>query len=127
MAIVGFQHINTRSTDVERTREFYERILGLRVGDRPALASTGYWLYAGDEPIVHLIQRPPGEPGDAGRGNFDHVAFSCSDLDGIRNALRAAVLPFRETVSPLNGAVQLRVQDPDGISLELNFGAVQPA
>jgi catechol 2,3-dioxygenase-like lactoylglutathione lyase family enzyme len=127
MVLVGFQHINTRSTDVERTREFYERILGLRVGDRPPLASTGYWLYAGDEPIVHLIQRPPGESGDAGRGNFDHVAFSCSDLDGIRTALRAAVLPFRETVSPLNGAVQLRVQDPDGINLELNFGAVQPA
>ena len=120
MAIVGFQHINTRSTDVERTRAFYERILGLRVGDRPPLASTGYWLYAGDEPIVHLIQRP-GEPGDAGRGNFDHVAFSCSDLDRIRDALRAAKVPFRETVSPRDGAIQLRVQDPDGINLELNF------
>ena len=94
MAIVGFQHINTRSTDVERTRAFYERILGLRVGDRPPLASTGYWLYAGDEPIVHLIQRPAGEPGDAGGGNFDHVAFSCSDLDRIRAALRAAEVPF---------------------------------
>jgi len=121
MSIVGFQHINTRSTDVERTREFYERILGLRVGDRPPLTSSGYWLYAGDEPIVHLSQRPAGESGDAGRGNFEHVAFSCSDLDGIRNALRAAGVAFRETVSPRDGAIQLRVQDPDGITLELNF------
>jgi len=121
MAVVGFQHINTRSTDVERTRTFYERILGLRVGDRPPLASTGYWLYAGNEPIVHLIQRPAGEPGDADGGNFDHVAFSCSNLDEIRAALRAAEVPFRETVSPRDGAIQLRVQDPDGINLELNF------
>jgi catechol 2,3-dioxygenase-like lactoylglutathione lyase family enzyme len=126
MAIVGFQHINTRSTDVERTRAFYERVLGLRVGDRPPLASTGYWLYAGDEPIVHLIQRPDGEPDDAGHGNFDHVAFSCADLEGIRNALRLAGVPFRETVSPRDGAIQLRVQDPDGINLELNFDAVHP-
>ena len=32
-------------------------------------------------------------------GISDHVAFSCSDLDGIRNALRSAGVPFRETVS----------------------------
>ena len=121
MAIAGFQHINTRSTDVERTRDFYVRILGLRVGERPPLQSMGYWLYLGHQPIVHLVQRTAGEPGDAGRGNFDHVAFSCTDLEGTRNALKAAGVAFRETVAPADGAVQIRAEDPDGIKLELNF------
>lgn len=120
MAIAGFQHINTRSTDVERTRDFYVRILGLRVGDRPPIQSHGYWLYLDDQPIVHLIERAADEPGDPGRGNFDHVAFSCTDLQGVRDALSAAGVPFRETVAR-SGAVQIRVEDPDGIRLELNF------
>jgi len=33
MRIAAFQHINTRSADVDRTRDFYVRIIGLRVGD----------------------------------------------------------------------------------------------
>ena len=124
MPIAGFQHINTRSTDVERTRDFYVHVLGLRVGDRPPLRSTGYWLYLGDQPIVHLVQRDVAAGVGAGEsGSFDHVAFSCTNLDATRQALQAAGIVFRETVGARDGAVQIRVQDPDGIQLELNFAA----
>jgi catechol 2,3-dioxygenase-like lactoylglutathione lyase family enzyme len=121
MAIGGFQHINTRSADVERTRDFYVRVLGLRVGDRPAFASTGYWLYFGEQPIVHLVQRAPGDPAKEGSGNLDHVAFTGVDLDGTRAALQAAGVRFREAVVPRDSAIQIFVHDPDGLKLELNF------
>src|SRR5713101_8437094 len=100
MPVEGFQHINTRSADVERTRDFYVRVLGLRVGDRPPFQSTGYWLYLGDQAVVHLVQRGP---------------------DDTRQALRAAGIPFREAVVPRDKTVQIFVHDPDGIKLELNF------
>ena len=122
MPIAGFQHINTRSADAERTRDFYVHVLGLRVGDRPPLRSSGYWLYLGDQPIVHLVQRDPVAAVTAGESvSFDHVAFSCTNLDATRQALQAAGIAFRETVGARAGAVQIRVQDPDGIQLELNF------
>ena len=62
MALHAFQHVNTRSADVERTRAFYER-LGLRVGDRPPFASRGYWLYPdGRRVYVDRDPRMPQQP-----------------------------------------------------------------
>ena len=121
MPVAGFQHINTRSLDVERTRDFYVRVLGLRVGDRPPFESTGYWLYLGDQPIVHLVQRKPGESAHDGSGNLDHVAFTGVDADATRAALKAEGIPFREAIVPRDGTLQIFVLDPDGIKLELNF------
>src|SRR3954470_1748030 len=122
MAIRAFQHVNTRSADVERTREFYVR-LGLRVGDRPPFASRGYWMYLGDQPVLHLVQRPDGQAHHEGSGNVDHVAFEAVDLEGTRRALTDAGLPFREAVVPRDGTIQIFVRDPDGVTVELNFPA----
>ena len=118
--IDAFQHINTRSRDVEQTRDFYLH-LGLRVGDRPPFASRGYWLYLSDQPVLHLVQRADGDPHHEGSGNLDHVAFRATDLEATRRALKAAGLPFREALVPRDGTVQLFVRDPDGITVELNF------
>ena len=122
MAIHAFQHVNTRSADVERTKEFYLR-LGLRAGDRPPFASRGYWLYLGDQPVLHLVQRPDGQAHHEGSGNVDHVAFEATDLEGMRRTLAEAGLPFREAVVPRDGTVQIFVTDPDGLTVELNFSA----
>jgi catechol 2,3-dioxygenase-like lactoylglutathione lyase family enzyme len=120
MPVTAFQHVNTRSRDVERTKAFY-LLLGLSVGDRPPFASRGYWLYLGGQPVLHLVQRPDGDVHHEGSGNLDHVAFQATDLEGTRRALAEAGLPFREAVVPRNNTVQIFVRDPDGITVELNF------
>ena len=123
MPIDRLQHINTRSSDVEATRAFYVRILGLRVGERPPFQSSGYWMYLGDDPILHLVQRPPGEEPQAGSGNLDHIGFRGVDLAATRAALDAAGIEYREQVVPRDGTVQIFVRDPDGIKVDLNFPA----
>lgn len=120
MPVTAFQHVNSRSADVERTKDFYVR-LGLRVGDRPPFASRGYWMYLGDQPVLHLVQRRDGEPAQEGSGNLDHVAFQATDLEGTRRLLADAGLSFREAVVPRDNTVQIFVRDPDGIQVELNF------
>ena len=120
MPVAAFQHVNTRSADVERTKEFYVR-LGLRVGERPPFTSRGYWLYLGDQPVLHLVQRPDGEPHHDGSGNLDHVAFQAVDLEGTRRALADAGLAYRQAIVPSDNSVQIFVRDPDGIQVELNF------
>ena len=121
MPVAGFQHINIRSTDVERTRDFYERIVGLRAGDRPPFQSVGYWLYLGAQPIVHLVQRNPGDAAPTGSGNVDHIAFEGIDFDATRATLAAAGIPFQEQIVPRDQTRQIFVLDPDGIKIELNF------
>ncbi len=121
MPIDQLQHINTRSADVQATRDFYVRVLGLREGDRPPFQSIGYWLYLRDQPILHLVQRPAGEASTPGSGNVDHIAFRGVDLEATRAALRHAGVAFREQVVPRDGTIQIFVLDPDGIKVELNF------
>jgi catechol 2,3-dioxygenase-like lactoylglutathione lyase family enzyme len=120
MPVAAFQHVNTRSADVERTKEFYVR-LGLSVGDRPPFASRGYWMYLGEQPVLHLVQRKDGEAHHDGSGNLDHVAFQAVDLEGTRRALTEAGVVFREAIVPRDNTVQIFVRDPDGIQVELNF------
>ena len=116
MPVDALQHVNIRCADVERSREFYER-LGLRVGARPAFSSRGYWMYLGAEPVVHLVQLQT-DPLPQG-GAIDHVAFGATDVAATTAALRAAQIEF--TIRPADGMTQVFVHDPDGVKVELNF------
>jgi catechol 2,3-dioxygenase-like lactoylglutathione lyase family enzyme len=122
MAMGALQHINIRCADAQRSRDFYVDIMGLTEGPRPPFASRGYWLYLGPEPVVHLVQKPDGEPvRGPGTGDLDHIAFAGHELDAFKAVLTAAGVPFREAVVPRDQTIQIFVLDPDGVQLELNF------
>ncbi len=122
MPVASLQHVNIHCRDVDRTRDFYVRILGLSVGDRPPVASVGYWLYLGQHPVIHLVQRvEDASASGATTGAIDHVAFQGTDLEATRAALEAEGLVFREAIVPRDGTVQIFVHDPDGVKIELNF------
>ena len=122
MPVASLQHVNIHCREVDRARDFYVRILGLRVGDRPPVASVGYWLYLGAHPVIHLVQGVEDAcPSGAPTGAIDHVAFQGADLEATREALKAEGLVFRETIVPRDGTVQIFVHDPNGVKIELNF------
>jgi catechol 2,3-dioxygenase-like lactoylglutathione lyase family enzyme len=118
----ALQHINIRAADVNRTRDFYVRVLGLRVGDRPPFQSTGYWLYLDGHPVIHLVQKTADEPPSARTtGPIDHIAFRGVELEATRETLAREGIEFQEKVVPRDNSVQLFVLDPDGVRIELNF------
>ena len=122
MPVDALQHINIRAADVNRTRDFYVRVLGLRVGDRPPFQSTGYWLYLDGQPVIHLVQKTPGEaPSRRSTGAIDHIAFRGVGLESTRDVLVREGIAFQEKLVPRDNSVQLFVLDPDGVRIELNF------
>ncbi|HEV7284395.1 MAG TPA: VOC family protein, partial [Kaistia sp.] len=102
---------------------FYEDVLGLEAGERPPFPFPGLWLYAGDgTPVVHLVGTGAPAPGTgSGTGALDHVAFTARDLDATRRRLAEKGVPFSERTVPLLGMIQVFVNDPHGIRIELNF------
>ena len=130
MAVDMLEHFTVRCTSLERTRDFYSEIVGLRVGPRPEFDFAGYWLYLGNQPVVHLVledERADGRSQAAGQdtGALDHIAFRAQDLAGTRALLRAKGLDFKEAPVPGRPVHQVFVRDPDGVLIELNFRGVK--
>jgi catechol 2,3-dioxygenase-like lactoylglutathione lyase family enzyme len=113
-------HITLRTADLEGTRAFLEAVLDLTPGYRPAFPFPGYWLYAGDEPIVHLIPGRGGPVEQSGE-TIDHVGFRLPDYDGHRQKLDRLGVAYSTMDLPELGERRLFVQTPTGILLELVF------
>lgn len=126
--ITGLNHINLRAPAalLAVLRDFYRDALGLEVGHRPPFNTSGFWLYAGGQPVLHLSEQAPGEvqrrPVDAAAPTtYDHTAFSGTDAEATAEHLRALGVPFRESRSALTGQHQFFLQDPAGNGVEINF------
>ena len=122
MTIEAIHHVNIRAsaTDIARLKRFYCEIVGLREGWRPPFKSCGHWLYAGTQPIVHLVEDEGDVDTNASKGCVDHVAFRCSDLAPMIERLRSSGIEFQLTQVPSLGDQQLLFRDPLGIGVELN-------
>ena len=126
MALEGLNHYTIRPVDLERTKEFYEDVLGLQVGYRPPLSFPGYWLYVGDNPTVHLIGPRADDAHSKHReagptGLLDHIAFTCTGLAEMKARLAQRGIKHEERVIPRDRQTQLFILDPDGVAVELNY------
>ncbi|MFM9972018.1 MAG: VOC family protein [Burkholderiales bacterium] len=128
MTISVLHHINISTNKMEETRDFYERALGLYVGARPDFGEHGYWLFipGTDHPIVHLsLNKKGGADKTVDAGNrLDHVAFFGFEMEKTLAHLDNIGVPYdrRDERLYLNEKmVQVFLQDPNGIVIELGF------
>ena len=133
MPITKLEHYSIRTTDIEATRKFYVDALGFEVGPRPNFPFPGIWLYQDGIAVVHVIGIDPNDSsgladylGDAelgkpGSGMIDHVAFAGTDIDAVRARIASCGCEMRERKVPNMDLRQIFVNDPSGITVELNF------
>jgi catechol 2,3-dioxygenase-like lactoylglutathione lyase family enzyme len=128
MTIKVLHHINIRTTKLEETRDFYERVLGLYVGARPDFGEDGYWLFAQgtDHPIVHLsVGQPDGPDQEWDKGDrLDHVAFFGADMEATLAHLDKLGVKYQKHNDRKyldSKMVQVFLKDPNGINIELGF------
>jgi catechol 2,3-dioxygenase-like lactoylglutathione lyase family enzyme len=141
MPISRLAHYSIRTTDLERSCRFYERVLGFKRGYRPPFDFPGAWLYRGgdeaDYGIVHIIGVDADNPeglsaylGDkalveSGTGTVDHIAFLATGVQAMWQTLRAEGLEWLDRTVPSLGLHQIFVEDPSGVTIELNFPAAE--
>lgn len=138
-------HYSIRTQDIDACRNFYQNVLGLTVGPRPAFPFLGAWMYRGDHAdianaVVHIIGIDKtdasglndylGARTDAdlpGTGAVDHIAFFADGLQAMVTHLKTSGVVFRERTVPGMGLHQVFVHDPEGVMVELNYPAAEKA
>ena len=132
MSATKLEHFLVVSEALEKTKDFYCDVLGLAVGDRPNLGFTGYWLYLGEVSCVHLADRAsyaeykarvgtPRPQQTADTGAVDHIAFNATGFDLMIARLEAEALEYWQNDITDIGLKQVFVQDPNAVTIELNF------
>lgn len=124
MSVQGLNHYNLRASrqTLDTLRDFYVEVVGLKAGHRPPFGSYGYWLYAGQQAVLHLSEASVGEVRPPNVTNtFDHVAFSCVDYAGTVERLQQFNVRYSVDDVPLTSQRQIFFVDPAGNGIELNF------
>lgn len=144
MPLHHLEHLLIQTADMDGTRDFYTRVLGMHVGPSPDFKFPVFWLYIGDKDVIHVTaggantsdnrKQYLGQQSDAvsGSGVIDHLAFRCTGLPEMMEHLTAQNIDFKRRMVNDQGLFQLFFLDPNGVKIELNFsnaevGDVRPA
>ena len=119
MIAKSVHHISFSVSDLERSRRFYEDVLGLVEIFRPDLGLPGAWYRAGNSE-VHLIARPDGVDIPKGPAALsplaNHQAFAVDDYTDCLEFMESQNVEVMSTSAERG---QMWVQDPDGNVIEL--------
>jgi catechol 2,3-dioxygenase-like lactoylglutathione lyase family enzyme len=133
MPITELNHYLLVAKDLEKTRKFYQDVLGMEIAsERPDFGFPGYWLKVGEEICVHLASQAPNRirdrfllkkhpKGTTGSGSVDHIAFLARDPHEVRSRIRKNKVEMHFRSFPDAKLFQIFLKDPDDVTIELNF------
>lgn len=139
MALSHLEHFLIQTTDMNKTRDWWVDVLGLRVGPAPDFKFPVCWLYIGDTDVLHLTTGGAdvsanrkaylGQQSTAteGSGVVDHIAFRASGLPEMMENLKSRSVTFTQRMVDDQGLFQLFLLDPNGVKVELNFSNEEAA
>jgi len=117
MKFVQLDHVAIHVQDVQRSCDFYERVLRLEPIPRPSFKFPGAWYRLGETQELHLIGNRDAPVNSHSRGN--HYALMVDDMDQWEAHFQSQGVDYvRRRIRP-DGAYQIYVADPDGHFIEL--------
>ena len=137
MPLSKMEHFLVLTADIEGTRDFYCRVLGMQEGFRPPLGFPGYWLYLGDIPCIHIAEWVtytahsqkrdiPVSTQAPGTGAVDHIAFNATDYEELLERLARNGVRAQRNITNPNGLRQVFLLDPNGVKIEVNIPPTRP-
>jgi catechol 2,3-dioxygenase-like lactoylglutathione lyase family enzyme len=143
MGLKFMEHILILTHDPEGTRDWFCENLGFRSGYHPEFGFPVYWLYIGEQDVVHIgkarhsehqdtyLKTPTDQQGidysaagSPGSGRIDHVCFNCEGIEEFIDRLKRNGVTYNERKAHNSDLYQLFMREPiNGIKVELNFAA----
>jgi catechol 2,3-dioxygenase-like lactoylglutathione lyase family enzyme len=132
MPLTELNHYLLVAKNLERTRKFYQDVLGMELADRPDFGFPGYWLKLGGEICVHLASQQPNRTrdkyllkkhpqGTTGSGSVNHIAFLAKKPFEVKERIERHGVELHYRSFPDAKLFQIFLKDPDDVTIELNF------
>jgi catechol 2,3-dioxygenase-like lactoylglutathione lyase family enzyme len=138
MPLTHIEHFLVAADDIDATRDWYARVLGMTCGPHPDFGFPVHWMYIGKVDVVHIgpsarmagaIQKEylgrTSQKSEQGTGAIDHIAFRAAGLRDMMEHLRREKIEFRQRRANGQALFQLFFHDPNGIKIELNFDSAE--
>ena len=140
MPLTHLEHFLVAADDVDGTRDWYARVLGMRSGPHPDFGFPVHWMYLGELDVVHIgpssgtasenqkkyLGRTSGKSAqEEGTGAIDHIAFRATGLRAMIDLLQEERIAFSRRRANGQALFQLFFYDPNGIKIELNYDAAE--
>ena len=140
MPLSHIEHFLVAADDIDATRDWYARVLGMRSGPHPDFGFPVHWMYLGELDVVHIgpssgtasenqkkyLGRTSGKSAqEEGTGAIDHIAFRATGLRAMIDLLQEERIAFSRRRANGQALFQLFFYDPNGIKIELNFDAAE--
>ena len=121
VSLKRLDHVNVRTANLQGMVDWYGRMLGMTTGRRPDFDFPGAWLYAGDDPIIHLVGRDKAPSSDDGDLRLEHFAISATGLGDLIDRARASGERYKLLRVPGFPIIQVNLWDPDGNHIHIDF------
>ncbi len=132
MPVTALNHYLVVSKNLERSRKFYQEVLGMTLAERPDFGFPGYWMKVGKDICVHLASQDPNKVrdqfllkkhprGTGGSGSVDHIAFLAKNPEEVRARIQKHKVEMHFRSFPDAKLFQIFLKDPDDVTIELNF------
>ncbi len=136
MPVSHLEHFLVAADDIDATRDWYERVLGMKTGPHPDFGFPVHWMYLGSRDVVHIgpsaknaseLQKKylghTSQDAGTGTGALDHIAFRATGLRAMLQHLRKEEISFSQRRANGQALFQLFFHDPNGVKIELNYAA----
>ena len=140
MGLRFLEHLLILTHDPEATRDWFVENLGFRNGYHPEFGFPVYWLYIGEQDVIHIgkarysnhqdtyLKTPTdgdkdfSAAGAMGSGRIDHLCLNCEGIEEFIDRLTQNGVEFSERKAHNSNLYQIFMREPiNGIKVELNF------
>jgi len=113
------EHVNINTTNLELLEDWYTEVLSLKKGYRPPFGVPGAWMYAGDIPMIHLLEVEGALK--APSPSIEHFAMRATGLRTLLSRLEEKGIPFTPVRVPELRILQINISDPEGNHMHIDF------
>lgn len=119
--LMGMRHIALNVKDVERSKAFYQDVLGMEVVWQPDPQNA--YLSSGVDNLA--LHETAGDRAPAATSSLDHLGFIVSDIDRVQEleaefrAMQVTIIkPFKRH---RDGSASFYCADPDGVVIQMLY------